>query len=205
MRQVIIGNTVDLISPFPLTEVKRIYGWNHCYRSIVSTDDTPNSQEDFLTHMEQMLPQCVSYGVIDKNHLTNDKHPAPLVGVIIYEPSSLRSGYFHVATARKAWRTGLIDEAGALAIADVFEHIPTLTRVGAYMLEKNFPARGLCKRLGFRQEGLIEDLVVQDGQPANVIYFGLTRRNWICQQPQSDQPLELVERSSEPLVEVNPK
>jgi hypothetical protein len=46
-----------------------------------------------------------------------------------------------------------------------------------YMLEKNFPARGLAKRLGFRQEGLIEDLVMQDGVPANVVYFGLTRKN----------------------------
>jgi hypothetical protein len=109
-----------------------------------------------------------------------------LVGIIVFEPTVtpgttvIRNGYFHVATARKAWRTGLVDEAGHLAISEMFKEIPTLLRVSGYMVEKNFPARSLCKRLGFTYEGLIADMFMRDGKPENMVLFGLTRREYEC-------------------------
>jgi RimJ/RimL family protein N-acetyltransferase len=201
--RIIEGKNVDLICPFPPAEIKRMYGWCHCYRTLTETDDGPQTQEEMLEYLNAYVPMCVSFGVIDKNHLTNIKHEAPLVGVILFEPASLRTGYFHVATARKAWRTGLIDEAGELAIKDIFTQAPTLLRVGAFMFEKNFPARGLCQRLGFEYEGLFKDLVLQNGEPKNVVYFGLTRRNWECHSqphyPQSsDSPEEQCPLSEAP-------
>jgi RimJ/RimL family protein N-acetyltransferase len=191
--RIIEGKNVDLINPFPLKEVKRTYGWNHCYRTLTETDDTPNTQEHFLSFMEGVLQVCPSWGIIDKNHLTSLKHEAPIVGIIIFEPcvvpgtTVIRNGYFHVATARKAWRTGLVDEAGRLALREVFSEIPTLLRVSGYMLEANFPARSLCKRLGFKYEGLVEDMFLRDGEPKNMVLFGLTRREFnLCHNSSED-------------------
>lgn len=176
--RIIEGNNVDLITPFPLGEAKRVYGWNHCYRTFTETDDTPNTMEEFTPHIEQLLQLVPSWGVIDKNHLTNTKHEAPLVGIVMVEPVTSRHVFLHVATARKAWRTGLIDEAMRMTIESLFTEAPTLTRIGAWVLEKNFPAKALFKRLGFKFEGMCEDMVVIKEQPENIVYFGMTKRSW---------------------------
>lgn len=195
--QVIEGQNVDLISPFPITEVPRTYGWMHCYKSVVETDLSPKTQEDYLPYMAELLGRCVSWGMIDKNHLTNSKHEAPLVGLLLFEPLLPWTGYLHIATARKAWRTGIADEAVELGIKECFQNIPSLTRLSAYMHQRNAPAIGLAKRHGFVFEGLFHDMIVQNSEPANLVYFGLTRRNWQCPSLQSDLP----SASEEPCLE----
>ncbi len=195
--RILEGQTVDLISPFPSTELKRVYGWVHCYRSIVETDLSPKTQEEFVEYMEGYVPNCISWGIIDKNHITNTKHEAPLIGIFMFEPTSPWTGYLHVATARKAWRTGLVDEAMDTIIKELFSNFESLTRIGAYMLEKNFPARSLAKRHGMEYEGIFRDVVVQNGEPASLVYFGLTRRNWLwqvsSQQPSASEEASLVD------------
>lgn len=175
---VIEGVNVDLISPFPVSEARRVFGWMHCYRTLTESDDTPNTLEDFIPYFQSILGLCPSWGIIDKKRITNSQHEAPLVGVGLYEPASIRHGFFHVATARKAFKTGLVDEASQLVIKEIFEKVPTLTRIGGYMDEKNAPAKGLCRRMGFKFEGVLEDMVVRNGAPQNTVYYGLTRRRY---------------------------
>lgn len=195
---IISGTNVDLIAPFPVSETRRVFGWNHCYRTITENDDTPSTLEEFIPYMESILQVCPSWGIIDKNHITNTKHEAPLVGIGLYEPASLRHGYFHVATARKAFKTGLIDEASAMVLKEVFEGIPTLLRVGAYMDEKNAPAKGLCRRMGFKFEGVAEDMILRNEKPQSIVYYGLTRRRYeeLCQ----DQSQEIINRPEVDLI-----
>ena len=203
---IISGQNVDLISPFPPQEVRRVFGWNHCYRTLTENDDTPNTIDDFERHMQALLAVCPSWGIIDKNHLTNIKHEAPLVGIGLFEPAGIRHGFFHVATARKAFKTGLIDEAGQLVIQQLFDSIPTLLRVGAYMDERNAPAKALCKRIGFKFEGLCEDMISRNGEPKNIAYFGLTRRKWnelcLSAKQQTTQEQDLVVDSPKEISEV---
>lgn len=209
--RIIEGTNVDLINPFPIGELGRTYGWNHCYRSLVESDDTPNTQEHFLQFMAQSLMSCPSWGIIDKNHITNQKHEAPLVGIIVFEPavvpgtSIVRNGFFHIATARRAWKENLSEEAGRLAINEIFNEVPTLLRVSGYMVEKNYPARSLCKRLGFKYEGMCEDMFVRGGEPENMVLFGLTRRNYLCQNSSegSLEPIQLPKQA--PAIVVEPQ
>jgi len=179
---IIVGTNVDLISPYPHREIKRVYGWIHCYRSIVESDESPKTLEDFEIYMNKYLEVCASFGIIDKNHLTNVKHEAPLVGILIFEPGGLHNGYWHVATSRRAWGTGLVDEAAKLAFQWAFDTYQPLTRLSACIYDKNYPAQNLAKRLGFKREGLIEDMFVLDGQPRNMAHFGLTRKAWQATQ-----------------------
>lgn len=187
--RIISGQNVDLICPFPLSEIKRTYGWIHCYRTVSECDDSPKDIDSYCAMTSQYLPRVVSYGIIDKNHLTNIKHEAPLVGFVSFEPSimpngAVRNGFLHVATARRAWKANLIDEAGQLVLRDLFEGIPSLLRVSAVMSDRNAPAKGLVKRLGFKFEGVTEDAILVDNSPQNMAQFGLTRRNYNLLWPQ---------------------
>jgi RimJ/RimL family protein N-acetyltransferase len=215
---VIEGRNVDLIEPFPTSEIRRMRAWLRCYKSIVESDDSPQTEAEFQQFMEALLARSRSWGVIDKHNalamkeLVRQGMPvedaqqkvagwAPsIVGGIIFEPASLRNGYFHVASSRKAWGSGFMDEAGAEAIKAVFA-IPELLRVSAYTLVRNFPAKALARRLGFGFEGVLSDMVLRDGEPQAIAHFGLTRSNWEqkCQQhSQSLLPRPSEEVSSEP-------
>ena len=199
--RIIEGTNVDLISPFPAGEVGRMYGWMHCYRTVTEDDDSPQTLEEFCRHTHQMMGVCPSWGIVDKWKITNTRHEAPLVGVLMFEPNihpwsgQIRSGQLHVATARKAWKTGLVDEAAKQVIGTLFKELPGLLRLNAVVLEKNYPAKGLARRVGFKFEGLLEDSVVQSRSPQNLAWFGLTRRNYeLCQVSLTSQ--EYLEHSA---------
>lgn len=181
--RVIEGTNVDLICPFPLSEVKRMYGWLHCYRTVAETDDSPKGLEENCAYMTDVLQRTVSWGMIDKNHLTNIKHEAPLVGFGVFEPTQLvngviRNGFLHVGTARRAWKARLVDEATEMVLRDVFEGIPTLLRLTAVVNERNAPAKALLRRAGFKMEGIVEDGILVENSPQNLVLYGLTRRNY---------------------------
>jgi len=209
--RIIEGTNVDLISPFPAGEVGRMYGWMHCYRTVTEDDDSPQTLEEFCRYTHQLMTVCPSWGIVDKWKITNTRHEAPLVGVLMFEPNvhpwngQIRGGQLHVATARKAWKTGLVDEAAKQVIGELFKELPGLLRLNAVILEKNYPAKGLARRVGFKFEGLMEDAVVQGGSPQNLALFGLTRRNYDLWQQQSQHSPEQLEVSQETsLVRVAP-
>ena len=72
----------------------------------------------------------------------------------------------------------MADEAMALAIWDLFERFPELTRLSAAMLESNWPAQALALRMRFRREHTFPDMVVQKEIPRGRVHYGLTRKEW---------------------------
>ena len=185
--RIITGSNVDLICPFPTSEVKRAFGWMHCYRTITESDDTPQGIDACCDLMTRQLPLCVSWGMIDKNHLTNINHEAPLVGFGMFEPylqinGKVRDGRFHAATARRSWKARIVDEALDMVLKDLFEGLPDLLRVSASINERNSPMKALLKRGGFKCEGFLEDALLYGGAPQNLLLYGLTRRRWEAHQ-----------------------
>ncbi len=175
---IISSSNIDLIEPFPLSEAKRAFTWLHCYKNIVETDLSPKTAEEFEAYLNALLPYCRSFGIIDKFNKLNTKHEAPLVGMIVFEPSTVWNCYVHIASPRRAWGSGFMDEGIVTALQEVFNTEPTLTRVSAYVLENNAPVKGLARRLGFRFEGCIRDMAVQNGALRNLLHFGMTKRDW---------------------------
>ena len=176
---IISGQNVDLITPFPVNENRRVFGWSRCYRTFIDNDALPAKIEPYTTYINQFLslPTIFSWGVVDKNRLTNDRHEAPLVGLVAFELASY-GGYLHFASARKAFKMGLMDEAVALVVQSVFESSPQLLRVGVHVDERNYPAKALFRALGFKFEGVKESDFLQHGVPKNSVMFGLTRQRW---------------------------
>ena len=179
--KVIEGEKVDLISPFPVEHVHRVYDWMHQYKSIVETDLTPKTLEEYCEAMRVQLTEggMVSYGVIDKHNVVGYTHPAPLVGIVGFEPHTAWNCYIHLAMNRRAWKYHMADEAVTLALRDVFENTELL-RVSAFVLENNRPVRYMAQRMNFVREGLYEDWCTQEGKPVNVMHFGLTKTRWMA-------------------------
>lgn len=172
---IIEAQDVDIIAPFPVGEIKRLVGWMHCYKSIITADGFPQTPEDMEAYFQAILPSMYTWGVIDRNNTLKSKHEAPLIGYIAFEPSGPHNGYFHVASTRKAWGSRLIDQAGDELVKQLFTSQPSLLRVSAAILDTNFPAKGLARRLGFTQDGLMKDMITQDGTPKAIAHFGLLR------------------------------
>lgn len=178
------GTKVDLIESFPANEIKRLIGWLHCYKSIIHSDDSPQTDEELINYFTSYFkqPNVRSWGLIDKNNSINIHHEAPLVGFGAFEyagaPEGARNGYFHCATTRKAWGAGIIDEAYRIAVDTVFTESPSLLRVSSFIINNNYPARKLAQRVGMKIEGVLEDAVLQQGIPKPLTHFGLTRRRW---------------------------
>jgi RimJ/RimL family protein N-acetyltransferase len=178
MLRVIPSQVVDLISPFPEDQLPRVVDWMYCYKTLITSDDGPQTDEEMLEYLKANLRRVISYGVIDKNNTLSINHPAPIIGMITFEQGTPYNGYFHITSRRKAWGSGLMDAACKVAIQDVMDSIPTLLRVSAGMLNSNGPAKGIAKRLGFRYEGTLEDFVMVKQSPVSLIHYGMTRTRW---------------------------
>jgi hypothetical protein len=173
---IISGQSVDLLIPFPLAETQRVFGWKHCYRTLSDDDDVPVEKEAFTASVLSLLPQSLSAGIVDKGQLTSQRHEAPLVGLVLFLPSGQRDGAIHFCAGRKAFKMGLVEEALSLFIPQIFEALPNLLRISALLDESNAPAKSLLKRLGWRFEGVTQDAVMAGGVPRGRVQFGLTRR-----------------------------
>src|SRR5260370_41237090 len=101
---IIEAANVDLINPFPPTEVDRLVGWFHCYKSVMWGDGMPKDNEGMKAYCLQELNNVLSFGVIDKNNSLNYKHEAPMIGMIWFGAGATDANtYFHFTSTRRAW------------------------------------------------------------------------------------------------------
>lgn len=179
MPRVITGDSVDLISPFPPSYLSRLVKWTYQYRSLLSWDYGPQTDEE----MEDILTECINqkrtYGVVDKYNKIGVSADGPIVvGAFMIDEASPVNCYVHTVSQRRAWGKGLMDEGVDLLMADLFSD-PKLLRVSANMIANNRAVINLATRHGFKREGLIRDMIVVNGEPRNVAYYGLTRNDYI--------------------------
>lgn len=187
MLRLIEGQDVDLIEPFPLAEVRRLVGWSHCFRSMFIADGAPKDEQSLIEYYNQYLPTVRSWGVIDKNNRLGYRHEAPLIGCFILEkPITMVNGYVHVTSTRKAWGSGLLDQAAKLCIKDGFETETNMLRLSALIITSNAPAKQFVKRLGFKQDGQLKNYLTQNGIPKAVSHFGLLKEQ-VAQWDQSSE------------------
>ena len=175
--KIIEGKDIDLITPFPAKELKRVFGWLRCYRTIPEIDSFPKTAEDLAEQLSR-VPTLQTYGIVDKNNFLQVRHEVPLIGMYTFDRDTIVNGNIHVASSRKAWNSRLVDQAGLLLINTMFRQIPELTRMTINCLSSNGPGRALAKELMFRHEGCIRDAVVINNTPANMTLNGLTRTDW---------------------------
>jgi len=179
--RVITGDSVDLISPFPNSYLSRLVKWTYQYRSLLTWDYGPQTPAD----MEEILTECIAskrtYGVVDKYNKIGVNTDGPVVvGAFMIDEASPVNCYVHTVSQRRAWGKGLMDEGVDLLMGDLFSD-PKLLRVSANMVANNRAVISLAARHGFQREGLIRDMIIVNDEPRNVVYYGLTRNDYIKQ------------------------
>jgi RimJ/RimL family protein N-acetyltransferase len=191
---VVPGRDVDLISPFPIKELPAVIGWTHCYKTMILGDEGPQNDEELFQLLAAHIVNHRTWGIVDKNNLTKGtKVDVPLVGIIICDKTSPYNAYMHIASNRKAWgnkiaKPGLIEQAGLLAIPDVFENEPGITRLSIAVEDNNKAAISLAKRVGFKQDGCFKDMVMHKGKPQAAMHFGYLRSEYEqLRQQRNDQ------------------
>lgn len=194
--RIIEGVDVDVITPFPNKEIDRAISWAHCYKTYITDDFGPQTDEEFKEYFKQQLSSdsVLTYAIIDKHNRTSRSAEVPLIGIIVFNLTSPATGYIHVLTSRKAWGTKIrqgkiihelsrpmIDEAGELVLKDLFDQL-NLLRVNAYIVKNNTAARALLKRMQFTQDGYFKSGTQVNGQPVDLLHFGLVREDYyaIC-------------------------
>nr|WP_312855496.1 GNAT family protein [Litoribacterium kuwaitense] len=76
------------------------------------------------------------------------------------------------------WGNGYATEALATMIHWGFSE-GRLLRIGATVMPENKASLKLLTRLGFQQEGLLKDYIMQDGELRDVIMHRLLKREWL--------------------------
>lgn len=186
--KIVEGDRVDLISPFPAQHTELLAKWLFLCRSNVETDLSPHTVEEYEALIRETSPRMLTFGVIDRNGELGLPHEAPLIGHIAFEPHTCWNTYVHVASPRRAWGKGLIDEGMKLAFKAVFAQEPSLQRISAVVARSNHLAHGLAKRLGMVYEGTMKDMIVREGVPRALVHYGMTRR--MFEAPQTEAPVE---------------
>lgn len=178
MIHVLEGKDVDVLEPFPLKELGAAVGWSHCYRSSVSSDDGPQTNDEIAKALYESIQVNRSWAIVDKANLSNTKKELPLVGLIIFEQTSPYNGYIHITTARKAHRMGsptISEQAVQLVLDEVWASTSGLARISAATLVTNKGAKSLITRLGFTKEGVLPALLKVKGEMVGVVHYGLLR------------------------------
>lgn len=177
--RVIEGTHVDLISPYPISELERAVQWFFQYSSYTGDDNSPRTPDAIRELLTQLLQINTTYGIIDRNNLAKYKHEAPLVGIISFAPQSAWNGYLHIAMGRRAWGikngVSLAEEGAKLAIEDVWKEYPELLRQSCLLSEKNYPARRLALRCGFKIDGVMQDFFRINGKPTDSVHLGILK------------------------------
>lgn len=217
---VVPGARVDLIEPFPVSQINRIYGWMRSFKNVVIHDDFPHTRGPFRDFIRMVLasPGVRSWAVLDRDDTLGKGVPGAIIGIFMFEPYSSFNGFLHVASGFSAFGSGLMDEAAVLVFQELFDSQPKLQRLSAFIHEKNIPAQNIAKRTGFKKEGTLEDAILQRDEPASLVIMGLTRRRWEdlwdssrqlypqsaessapFSEVEAAEPPELQDRSSEPV------
>jgi RimJ/RimL family protein N-acetyltransferase len=167
---VIEGKTVILEEPFPRERLDEFHHWLGV-SVICRTDEFPQKSNEFAVAMEKALPGMRSWAVFNKSERS-------LIGIVMFEPFGLMSGKSYVASGRRAWGTGMMEEAAKIGISQVFTDSPQVGYILGLVTANNFPAKAFNQRIGMTLKDILPSYTIQAGKLRDMLIFELTRESW---------------------------
>jgi RimJ/RimL family protein N-acetyltransferase len=162
---VIEGEKVNLVSPFPEANICDMHRWMRT-AMIAQTDDCPQDPAEFEARTREVLAGLQSWGVIDKTD-------GAVIGVVLIEPVGMLGAKSYIASARRAWGKGLMDEAARMVMKEVFGS--GATHIQGWVLENNAPSKAFSKRIGMRLKNILPGHTMQGGRLRDVHVYEVTR------------------------------
>ena len=171
------GGGVRLVEPFPPEAIADLYRWLRA-STISKADGFPSEAEEFSGLLSRALPGLRSWAVYDKSD-------GALIGNVMFEPVGLMGGRSYIASARRAWGTGLMDEAARRVRQWIFTDDQRIGYIFGMVLANNAPARAFNERIGMTLKNILPGYSDHGGKRRDMLIFEITREQWQAQQQQA--------------------
>lgn len=138
------------------------------FRHQVNDDFSPKTLDEFVEFSLGVSAHWRTWGVYRGDELG---------GLIAVEPLSPVVVAAHLTFKKSFWGSKTTIEATRQALDIGFKDGP-IRKVCGMVFADNNAVRGMYKRLGFREEGILKSQTVRDGQPIDVVVCGMTKEMW---------------------------
>lgn len=157
----------QLVSPFPVYELPRVWLWVQQFRSRVADDFSPKTLDEFVEVEMARMTRQMTWGVYRGGELG---------GLIAFEPSSPVAGTSHVTFRRSFWGHKTSVPAMREAHREIFG--AGYRKIVSFVFADNDAIRSLAKAAGLKVEGVLRNQTLRNGEPVDMVAFGLTREEF---------------------------
>ncbi|MBM6619589.1 GNAT family N-acetyltransferase [Bacillus suaedaesalsae] len=166
LRKITVDDKENVFAYFSDDLVTRYFGIDN-FTKIEQAEEIINA---FNNGFEQK--QAIRWGIALK-------HTDELIGSIGFHNISKNNARVEVGyeITRKEWNKGYATEALKAVIAYLFNEVG-FNRIGATIRPENEASQQLVKKLGFQEEGTLQDYQFTRGNYHDLIMFSLLKRNY---------------------------
>lgn len=161
------SHKIEAIAPFPDAALPLLWQWIEAARSQVADDSSPQTPDEFIA-LERARAEDVCTFAIYRDY--------ELGGYVRVVPTSAWACEAHCIFKREFYGYQTTLPALDCVARQVFE--AGVTRITMLVYQTNGAIRALLKRLGAVEEGRMRECARQNGQPVDMIIFGLLKREW---------------------------
>jgi len=158
---------ISVTSPFPFEALPRVWRWIEQFRSKVSDDFGPTSLEEFMTVMRAKWDRQTTWAVSVDGELG---------GFIEFERLSPWLGTAHCMFKTEFQGKGVSLKALRIAFTEMFD--TGIGKLAFYTFAGNLAIGSLVCNLGGKREGTLTAQTLVDGQPTDILVYGLTKENF---------------------------
>ncbi len=158
----------SLIEPFPTDRLSDLFHWLNT-SMIARSGQFPDS--DGFAEKIGDLSGMRSWGVVDSSD-------EALIGAAILEPVGTMGARSYVASARRAWGKGIMEEAVTECISRSFAQDRNLAWIAGMVVANNMPARHFNERIGMRLKNILPEFAEQGGKRRDLYVYEMDREQW---------------------------
>ncbi len=173
---------VHVESPFPISQLPRLWQWCVTFRHQIMDDYGPQDEDAFnaewLNLAERGLQTWAVYRTINEVR--------ELGGIITVQPLNPICGAAFYLFKRQFWGKHTSEPAAREATRLAFEQNPDLRKINLTIFADNHQLRQLAKSLGYRREGQTRQATMRRGQLIDTLALGLTKEDfekWLLSSP----------------------
>lgn len=177
---------VSLVSPFPEYALPQAFEWLRVSLRFVADDFAMKDLRSFVD---------LAAGIDARGGKTwGIRVNESLLGWISFEPVNKVSGIVHGFMSRRGLGRKNTDEALKLALAEIFHE--GYERVSFPVLARNHLVRGLLRRVGAKEEGLLRSFTSCGGELADLVIIGMVKADFDVNTDRARQSAGRTEQHS---------
>gem|GEM_PF-1272088 len=171
---------IEARNPFPLESLPDVWEWTLAVPRATRDDFSPQTLEEFLLNQIERSDDLYTWGIYRDEEIGGIVWVEQVSPIVVAAHCLFKKSFYGHRTTIPA-----LNQIAAKLFAAGFEKIQMPT------FADNHAIRSLIKKLGGKQEGLLRRHTRRDGQPLDVVIFGLLKDEWTGEP----SPLHLIASS----------